>query len=95
MSNEYETLIVVVIAVAATFAAASHIPFSSPRAEEVVMDDVDTALERCVTFGVRKFADQGQWPKTIAGEDARSLIVSRCAVDASVFGFDEVAAIQR
>jgi hypothetical protein len=95
MSNEYETLIVAVIAVGATFAAASHIPFSSPRSEEFVMESVDTALERCVSFGIQKFADHGQWPKTIAGEDARSLIVSSCTVDVSVFGLDEVAALKR
>jgi hypothetical protein len=94
MSNEFETLIVAVVAVAATFAATSHIPFGSSRVEEVVIEDGETAPERCVSMGVGRSSDDGQWPKTIAGEDASALIVSRCSVDVSAFESGELVMIQ-
>lgn len=95
MSTRLKTLAVAAAAGVATFAAASHIHQASMRAREGVTYMYDTPAERCVSKGVGQFADAGQWPRTITGQDARAEIIRRCADDVWAYGPDEPDAVQR
>jgi hypothetical protein len=95
MSNDLETLIVVVVAVAATFAAVSHIALVPPQAEEVVIGDHGTSSERCRFMRVWSVADQGQWPMTVSEEGAAQVIASLCNVDLAACESTRMVAVRR
>jgi hypothetical protein len=95
MSTRLKTLAVAAAAGVATFAAASHLHQASIREREGVTYMYDTPAERCVSKGVGQFADAGQWPRTITGQDARAEILRRCVEDVWAYGRDEPGAVQR
>jgi hypothetical protein len=95
MSTRLKTLAVAIAAGVATFAAASHLHQASMREREGVTYMYDTPAERCLSKGVGQFADAGQWPRTITGQDARAEITQRCAEDVWAYGPDEPGAVQR
>lgn len=83
------------VASVAAFAATSYAQHLSERGRESVTYMYDTPAERCLVKGVGFYADQGEWPQTIAGQDARQLIEQECATDVWAFGPDEPGAVQR
>lgn len=55
-----------------------------PQAEEALIS-LGSPQEQCLKRGVARFEAYGQWPTTSDDRDARTLITSRCTLDAESF----------